>query len=94
MMLKLRVGVYILLVLLPLTTLQEKKDDASEALVKQSDEKRAEGAIVMPDLTRDTRESCSNNRCNNDTDCSTGCPCQFNQAMWGTTCLRFQPSQL
>nr|UMA82828.1 conotoxin precursor M [Conus ebraeus] len=87
MMLKLRVGVYILLVLLPLTTLQEKKDDASEAPVKQSDEKRAEGTIVMPDLTRDTSDSCSNERCNNTADCSTGCSCKFNQARRGETCL-------
>nr|UMA83789.1 conotoxin precursor M [Conus judaeus] len=87
MMLKLRVGVYILLVLLPLTTLQEKKDDASEALVKQSDEKRAEGAIVMPDLTRDTRDGCSNKRCNNTADCSTGCSCNWNLVVRNNTCV-------
>nr|DAZ85871.1 TPA_inf: conotoxin precursor M [Conus ebraeus]DAZ86023.1 TPA_inf: conotoxin precursor M [Conus ebraeus] len=87
MMLKLRVGVYILLVLLPLTTLQEKKDDASEALVKQSDEKRAEGAILTPDLTRDTRDGCNNNGCNNTDDCPSGCSCNLNQFGRGNTCI-------
>nr|UMA83480.1 conotoxin precursor M [Conus judaeus] len=87
MMLKLRVGVYILLVLLPLTTLQEKKDDASEALVKQSDEKRAEGTIVMPDLTRDTRDSCNNKGCNNTADCPFGCSCNLNPFTHDSTCV-------
>nr|AMP44670.1 conotoxin [Conus betulinus] len=81
MMLKLRVVVYILLVLLPLTTLQEKEDDASDALVKQVDEKIAKGAILMPDLSRDTRDPCSSDGCNNDTDCSAGCSCTFNMAL-------------